>query len=211
MAEKVVVVGAGGFGRELAWLVSRLDGYEVVGFVDDNESIQGSTVNGYPILGTIDWLVEQQEPYAVGMGIGIPRIKAKVVERLRGHDQLTFPAFIAPTAQVGPEVAIGEGVVITDGCTVTCNIRLGDFVMLNLHVTVGHDCDLGDFVTVSPGGNLSGFTTVGRATDIGTNAVVIPGKTIGENSVIGAAACVTSDIPANATAVGIPAKVIKQG
>lgn len=207
---KVVVIGAGGFGRELAWLISRLPEYEVAGFVDDSEDKQGAVINGYPVLGDTAWLLSQPEPYAVGIGIGIPHVKRDVVARMKQNATLTFPSFVAPTALIGDDVTIGEGVVICEGTIVTSNIHLADFVMLNLQVTVGHDCRLGEYVTVSPGSNLSGFTQVGAGTDIGTNVTVIPGKTIGSNSVIGASACVTTDIPSNSVAVGIPAKVIKQ-
>lgn len=179
--------------------------------MDDNEAMHGAVVNGHPVLGTIDWLIAQNKPYSVAIGIGIPKVKEEIVRRLRPSSRLTFPSLVAPSALIGEDVTIGEGVVICDGTIVTSYVRLGAFTMLNLQVTVSQDCDLGEFVTVSPGANLSGYTSVGDGTDIGTNVTVIPSKKLGARCIIGASACVTSNIPDRATAVGIPAKVIKQG
>lgn len=216
---KTVIYGSGGFARELAWALDAANAgaYDpetgakipgVDGFLDDDESRHGTTVNGRPVFGGFDWLREHPGT-EVYIGIGIPTIKQQLVERLADTGAV-FPSFISPQAQVGDHVTLGRGVVITAGCIVTTNIEIGDFAMLNLNVTVGHDVTIGACSTLSPGVNVSGNCHIGAGCDIGTNATLIPGVTVGDGSIIGAMACTTKDIPAKVTAVGIPAKVIKE-
>jgi serine acetyltransferase len=82
-------------------------------------------------------------------------------------------------------------------------------VHLNRHCNVSHDNVLEDFVTVSPGANLSGNVTLKQGSFIGTGASIIEGKTVGAWAKIGAGSAVIEDIPDNATAVGVPATVVK--
>lgn len=106
-------------------------------------------------------------------------------------------------------MSIGEGTVICAGVT-TADYSIGRHVLVNVLGTVVHDNVLGDFVTVVPGAMLSGSVTIGEGCDIGTNATLLQGVSIGEWSIVGATAMVREDLPANCTAVGVPAKVIKE-
>lgn len=214
----VVILGSGGFGREVAWALSHPDARVIdkdgasrvpvlVGFLDDDLTTHGQTRNGFSVLGGSEWILSHKD-VGVLLGIGIPQVKQRVVPKLIEMGA-QFPTFIDPRATIGDEVRIGQGVVICAGAIATCNIQIDDFAMVNLAVTIGHDVKIGRFVTLSPAVNLSGYTEIGEGTDVGTDSTIIPGKKVGKNSVIGAMACVTKDVPDNATAVGIPAKVIK--
>ena len=214
----IVILGSGGFGRELAWAMQRDDAtvisdggavhsVNLLGFLDDDPSIQGSVKNGLPVLGGSDWISHHLD-VGIVIGIGIPRTKQRVVPRLLALGA-KLPSFIDPAATIGDYVSIGKGVVICAGAIATCNIEIGDFAMVNLSVTIGHDVTIGKYVTLSPAANLSGYVEVGEGSELGTNCTVIPGKKIGKSVVIGAMSCVTRDIPDYATAVGIPSKVIK--
>lgn len=214
----VVILGSGGFGREIAWALGHpsatviseegmVCGVNLLGFLDDDESSHGTEVNGFPVLGGSNWIANKSD-VGVLLGIGIPTVKQKVVPRLVELGA-KFPTFVDPRAIIGDQINIGRGVVICAGAIATCNIEIGDFAMINLSVTVGHDVTIGKFSTISPAANISGYVEVGEGTDLGTDCTVIPGKKIGKRAVIGAMACVTKDVPDFATAVGIPAKIIK--
>ena len=95
------------------------------------------------------------------------------------------------------------------GAVLTNDIRVGEGVLINLNCTIGHDVVIGDYCELSPGVHVSGNVTLEANVVLGTGAVVLPGVRIGANSVIGAGSVVNKDVPANAVAVGIPAKVIK--
>lgn len=213
MATPIYIIGAGGFGREVLWLIREINAqaprFEVLGFVDDNESLHGESLCGVPVVGGDEVLAEAKD-VAVAIGIGIPSVKRKIIERLKSRP-LQFPSLIAPDVKMSEYIEVGQGAVVTSGCIFTTQISVGDFAMINLGCTIGHDVKIGTGVTISPGANVSGYVTIGDFSDIGTNTTIIPGISIGEDAIIGAGAVVIRDIPARATAVGNPAKVIKQG
>jgi len=212
--QDVVIVGAGGFGREVCeWLddcIERQPTMRLVGFLDDDRAKHGSICHGVPILGGIEWLAEHARSVAPILGFGSPVAKRRVVARLRALGVTTFPSIIHPTAVMGRFVQIGEGAVICPGVIVTTDIRIGSFVTLNLDLTIGHDSVIGDYVTIAPGVHVSGCVEIGEGCDLGTGAALIPSAKVGSWSVVGAGAVVTGTLPGDCTAVGIPARVIKQ-
>lgn len=206
----LVIIGSGGHGRELADVVEACidDGrpWELLGFLDDDERRHGETVRGLPILGGSEWL-RQHRDVRVVLGIGSPEVKRRVVEKL--GSTVRYQPLVHPRAEVTRFVEIGPGVVITAGCVVTNEIKLGAHVHLNRNCTVGHDCVVGDYVHLAPGCVLSGNVHIEEGCDIGTSACVIQNLTVGAWTIVGAGAAVVRDLPAFATAVGVPARVIK--
>ena len=114
-----------------------------------------------------------------------------------------------PAAYVGRSVEIGAGTLLAPGAVLTTRLRIGRHCIINVNASVHHDCTVGDFVNINPGATVCGGARIGDGAYIGAGATVIQGRSIGANSVIGAGAVVTSDIPAEVTAVGVPARVIK--
>lgn len=212
MASSVVVVGAGGFGREVAELIRDLSrsgaGLEFAGFLSDDEATWGTVVNDAPVLGGLSWL-ESHPDAQVALGVGSPATKCRIVSRLRWLD-LRFPVLVHPTVIRSPYVDLGPGTIVTAGNILTANIVLGAYAMLNLACTVGHDTVLGDYVSVSPRVAVSGNVSIKAGCDVGTGSALIQGVTVGEWSIIGAGAVVAGNLPPNCTAVGVPAKAIKQ-
>lgn len=206
----IVIIGAGGFGREVAWLIEDINKvnneWNIVGFVDDNKSIQGTEINGYKVVGDIDWLKEQ-ELYVVN-AIGDPVIKKKVMDKLDGSKN-KYPVLIHPSVICSDRVSFGEGSIICAGNIITVNVEIGKHVIINLDCTIGHDANIGDYSTVLPSVNVSGFVKAEECVSVGTGSAVIQGVNIGRNTVVGAGAVVVKDLPANCTAVGSPAKPIK--
>lgn len=208
---KYIVFGTGGFAREVAWIVESAPGMaqDLLGFLDDNEECHGASVNGFPVLGGSEWLASYKGEIGVFLGLGSPTVRHKVARRLVGFTHVSFPTLIHPSVQFGRDVTFGGGCILCAGTILTCNIRLDDFVILNLDCTVGHDSRLGAFTTVAPGVHISGNVNVGSGSDLGTGSAIIQGVNIGDNVVIGAGAVLNRDIPDGATAVGVPGKVIK--
>jgi sugar O-acyltransferase (sialic acid O-acetyltransferase NeuD family) len=208
----LVIFGAGGFAREVLELVRDINAerprFELLGFLDDREELWKIEQNGVRILGGIRWLETQAHPPNLVLGLGNPSVKRRIVERVRAR-VADFPTLIHPTVVKSTSVEQGAGVIMTAGNILTANIRVADFTTLNLACTIGHDVITGAYCTIAPGVNISGNVTIGEGCDIGTGAAIIQGLSIGEWSVIGAGAVVTTDLPANCTAVGIPARPIK--
>ena len=209
----IAIFGTGGFAREVLCLLEDLNRvqprWQVRGFLDDREETWGTQVCGLPVLGGRDWLAGAGREADLAFGVGSPGVKRALFQEL-ALPAGRYPSLVHPSAVLSSRVQLGAGVVITAGCILTTEIQVHDFAMLNLHVTVGHDCTVGPYVTVSPGVNVSGNVHLGEGCDVGTGSKIIQGVSIGEWSVVGAGAVVARDLPANCTAVGVPAKVIKE-
>ena len=207
---KLVIVGVGGFGREIAWLVERINAmeptWELLGFIDDNSEKHGTIVNGYPVLGGCDWVLEHKDEVFAVCAVGTAKTRRRIVERLHG---VRFATLVDPKVQMSQRVEMGAGCIICAGSILTVNIKLGSHVIINLDCTIGHDAVLSDYVTLYPSVNVSGNTFLEESVEMGTGSQIIQGLRIGEGTIIGAGAVVVRDLPGRCTAVGIPAKPIK--
>lgn len=205
----IVIIGAGGFGREVAWLIEDINSqnkeWNLIGFIDDSLP-SGTLVNDYPVIGEVDWLLNQSL-YAI-CAIGDPRTKKKIIERLQ-QTKVKYPVLIHPSVIKSSLIEIGDGSIICAGNILTVNISIGKHVIINLDCTIGHDAKIDDFATILPSVNVSGHVNISTCVSIGTGSQIIQGLRIGENSIIGAGSVVVKDIPENVVAVGIPAKPIK--
>lgn len=207
------IIGAGGFGREVAWLVERINQdnkeWNLKGFLDDNKQLHGRTEGGYPVIGGIDYLETLSKTIWVICAVGAASVRRKIIEKIEKIETIKFATLIDPSVLLSGRVKIGMGSIICAGTIATVDIEIGNHVIINLDCTIGHDAKLEDYVTVYPSVNISGFSKVEEEVELGTGTQIIQGKRIGRETVIGAGAVVVKDIPAKCTAVGSPAKVIK--
>ena len=209
----LIIIGASGFGREVAWLVERINSkkktWNLLGYIDDSEEMQNKTINSYPVIGTIDDVYKFPDTFFV-VAIGSASTRERVVDRISAQvPNIKFGILIDPSVEMSDSVIIGEGSIVCAHTIITVNITIGRHVIINLDCTIGHDAVLNDFVTVYPSVNISGNTDIGYASELGTGMQIIQGKKIGERSIVGAGAVVIRDIPEKCTAVGSPAKPIK--
>jgi sugar O-acyltransferase (sialic acid O-acetyltransferase NeuD family) len=212
-SRRVVVIGCGGHGREMAALLQRMQtsgqAVEAMGFVDDNSELQGQFILGLPVLGGMDWVQESGPEYAYLCAIGNPVIRHQLVQRLIAWG-VRWATLIDPVVEVPKDTIIGEGAMVCAGTLMTTNIRIGRHTIVNLDCNLSHDTHLEDFATLGCGVNLSGNVTIKEGAELGVGVNVIPGITIGEWAIVGAGATVIRDISARVTAVGVPARVIKR-
>lgn len=205
------IIGAGGFGREVAWLVERINEVEptwdLKGFIDDNESLWETTEGGYPVFGGCEYLKSLGEVYAV-CAVGSAKIRKIIIDKLK-NSNVKFATLIDPSVIISKRVEIGEGTIICAGTIITVDIKIGNHVIINLDCTFGHDDVIADYVTVYPSVNVSGNVTVGECSELGTGMQIIQGKNIAPNTIIGAGAVVVKDLIESGTYVGSPAKKIK--
>ncbi|SRR5690554_1027317 len=208
----ITIFGAGGFGREVKTIIDAINKseptYNFVGFYDDGIQ-KGTIVNGYPVLGGIQELNEVTSELSLIISIGDPRIKKNILNKIE-NSFIKFPTIIHPNASVSSDdVQIGKGTIICEGTIITCNIKIGDFVIFNLMCTVGHDTIIDDYCAFMPSVNISGEVHLHQGVYVGTGAKIINLLEIGQETIVGAGAVVSKSLPAKCTAVGIPAKPIK--
>lgn len=201
-AQDIVIVGAGGHAKAVAAVADAL-GYHVLGFADLRA---GADFFGRPVKLLGYWPADV--PLAVAIGNAAHR--CRLVGELASQGR-TLPVLVHPRAVVDPSAALGRATVVMPGAVVGADARIGAGAIVNTGATVDHDCRLGDFVHVAPGAHLAGEVAVGEGSWIGIGAAIVQQTTIGAWTMVGAGAVVLGDLPNEVTAVGVPAKVIRQG
>lgn len=206
------IIGAGGFGREVAWLVRRINAvtptWNIKGFIDDNSVLWNTVEDGYKVLGGCDYLKSLGKSTWVVCAVGSARTRKKIVEKLNGS--MNFATVIDPSVDISESVDIGIGTIICAGTIITVDVKIGNHVIINLDCTIGHDDVIDDFATLYPSVNVSGACHLGECVEMGTGSQIIQGLDVGAGTIVGASACVVKDLESEVTAVGCPAKVIKR-
>ena len=205
------IIGAGGFGREVAWIVERINTikptWNLKGFIDDNETLWGNTEGEYHVFGGCEYLSALEDVYAV-CAVGSSNVRKKIIEKLK-DTSVKFATLVDPSVLYSNSVKIGEGAIVCAGTIITVDVNIGDHVIVNLDCTIGHDAVIDDFVTIYPSVNVSGNVLIGECSELGTGTQIIQGKKVISNTIIGAGAIVVKDCLESGTYVGSPAKKIK--
>jgi len=210
--EDIIIIGAGGFGREVKCLIEEINNYSdhkkfnILGFLDDAIE-EGTPIQNLKVLGNIEYLKTLSEKPSLVFGLSTPIIKRKIFKELRDYN---FPIIIHPKVSLkGYNIKLGKGCIICQGTIFTCDIIISDFVTINLYCTVGHDVFIGKYSSLMPSVNTSGEVIIGEGVFIGTGAAIVNQMNIGAGTIIGAGAVVSNSLPNNCTAVGVPARPIK--
>lgn len=209
----VAIIGAGGIARQVVDIMEACNEiklkYNILGYIVEKEYFQPNIiVNTYSVLGDLDWFDNNSEVQTI-CAIGDIELKNKLISKVSKYN-LKYINAIHPTALITKyNKKFGVGNIFDIGVIISNSDLIGNHNLFNLQCSIGHDCILGDSITIGPGARISGNVTIGSNTYIGTGATVIEKKQIGADATIGAAACVVNDLPAGSTAVGVPAKIIK--
>jgi sugar O-acyltransferase (sialic acid O-acetyltransferase NeuD family) len=204
--EGLVIVGSGGFGREVLQLVADINAhqptFDLLGFLDDNPAdVRAIERLGARMLGSSSALADLQA--AIVIAIAAPTPRRRIDEHARAIG-LRAARLVHPWASVGTSVVIEEGVVIGAGSRLTTSVVVGRHAHVNVNCTIGHDAVLESFVTVFPGVHVSGGCRVEEGAILGTGCVLLPGVCVGRDAEVGAGAVVVRDV-APGTIVVAPA------
>lgn len=202
------IIGSGGHAAVVIDAARASGHFDIMGCLDDDPARCDTHVLGVPVLGStsLEDLARLGVTNAI-IAIGSNVIRRRIADLVAAR--LEWKTMVHPRAYIGENCQVGAGTVVMAGAIVQPNTSMGEHVIINTAASVDHDGHIGAHAHIGPGCHLAGNVSVGQGTQLGIGVVAIPGVTIGEWSIIGAGAVVTRDIPANVTAVGTPARVIK--
>lgn len=208
--QMLYIIGAGGFGREvLSWLRACPEwerDWRFAGFIDDDsDALAGKSTSGTVIATVADFKPGDED--IVICAIGDPTTRLNIAQKLL-RQGVQFFTLIHPSAIVGDNCVVGTGCILCPGAVLTANVRVGDFVIVNAHSTIGHDAEIGDGVTLSGHVDITGHAHIADGVFLGTHAAVLPGAKIGAYAKVGAGSVVLRSVKPGATVMGVPAKQI---
>jgi len=203
---KLIIVGAGGHGREIASIVAAMPhAPELLGFLDDG--LDPGAYSFGSVLGPSSQIPDAATHFVVG--IGSPHVRETVALSLHASGLEAFTA-VHPMASVGERVMLGDGCVLGAGTHLVCDVTIGNHTQLHANCVVSHDGVLGDYVVVTPRVALAGNVTIGDRAWLGVGCTLNMGVTVGADALVGAGAVVIRDVAPNDVVIGNPAKVLRQ-
>lgn len=208
---RILIVGAGGFGREVlqwsrdAWpdQASRIEGF----LSDDPNRLDGFSTDVGVVGTTSDYRPAEGE-YLL-LGVGVPYSRRRLAERLQACEG-RFLTLVHPQAIVASTAEIGDGSVICPFAVVSDSAWIGRCVLVNYHASLGHDASAGDFAVLSPYATLGGAARVDEEVFLGLHASVGPGRNVGARSKVSANSCVLSDSAPDSIIFGVPGRVARR-
>lgn len=207
--KKIILIGAGGFAREVLSIINN-DTFEVIGFIDSKKHSSKTPPN--KIIGddTIlnDFFLEKKCKYAF-VCIGEISKRFKIFELINKIGYET-PKIIHNNTFISKDVEIGEGTVIYPGAVIMSGTKIGKGVLINSNVSIGHDSNIKDFCNINPGVNIAGNVSIGYKTMIGIGTSIKENVSIGNNVVVGGASMVIKNISSKTLNYGVPSKPINR-
>lgn len=204
--EKLLIMGAGGHGKVIADLSMKLQLWNIIAFLDDNQNIENQM--GINVIGKLNDVTKFIEDYDIFIAIGNNKAREKIqngIEMMGAN----LPTLIHPDAVVGDRVQIGAGTVLMAGVVVNCCTQIGKGCIVNTGATIDHDTKVDDYVHISPGVHMAGTVKVGGGTWVGIGSVVSNNVNITRDCIIGAGAVVVNDIIEIGTYIGVPARRVQ--
>jgi len=210
--QDLVIIGAGGVGREVAWIIEQINNvmptFNILGYVDDNYNLHEDKINGYKILGGIDYLFNMKSNVSVICAIANYEVKKSIINKLK-LKKFNHPSIIHPDVYINNTNTVGIGCVIYPGVIITTNIQIGDYVIISSKCGIGHETVIGNYSSILWNVNISGHVKIEEGCLIGSGSTIIQGKSIGRESIVGAGAVVIREVPPNCITVGVPARIVK--
>lgn len=205
--KKIVIAGAGGFGRELLQWIKDINEitptWEILGFIDDNLNALDGVETDAKVVGTIkDYVGKEDEE--VALAFGSPELKRKIVSILKAKGA-KFATIIHPTALLSPFAHYGEGFIMFPYSKLSCNSTVGDFVTL-LSTPIGHDNVIGDYTVISGGCNIVRNVKIGQDVFLAAGVCIAQDVIIGDGAYLGLGSVILKDVKPGAKMFGNPAR-----
>ena len=210
----IIIVGASGFGKEVLQLLNRINKentcWSILGFIDDNPKLSGITINNQSVIGGVERL-KNFSCCSVVIAVTDPSLKLSLISKINSYgNDFNFPNIIHPNVEMSLALnQIGHGNIITEGCILTSNIKIGNFNVFNTRTGIGHDVAINDYNIMNPNVQISGNVIIGSSNFFGVNSVILQGLKIGKNNHIGACSLVVRNMRNDMKVFGVPARKFK--
>lgn len=210
--KRLLIIGAGGFGREVAGWARQCAAFrkewEIAGFLDDNpQAVANYADIGLPVLGTI-WEYMPQRSDLFICAIGTPKLRARVRAHFEEREG-RFTRLIHESAIIGRNVYLEPGVICCPRVVLTCDVHIGKNTAINVASAIGHDAQVGTDCQISSFCDITGYVKVGDRVMMGSGARIIPGRRVESDATVGAGAVVIKNVSPATTVFGNPAKVFQ--
>lgn len=206
MKDNLIIVGASGHGKVIVDIAKKMNKWQSILFLDDNEFI--TQLMGFKVIGKTNDAFLHKDEADFFVAIGNNTIREKMQEKLENYS-LSVVSLIHPDAIIGADVEIGKGTAIMAGVIINSSSKIGKGCIINTASTLDHDNVIEDYVHVSPGAHLAGTVNVGKGSWIGVASVVSNNVNICDKCQLGAGTVVIKDINESGTYVGVPSRRIR--
>lgn len=203
MKNRLLIIGASGHGKVVADIALKMNKWQRIAFLDDNEKVKSSM--GIEVIGTSEDIFKYMEDCDLFVGIGNNAIREKIQGKLEAEGA-SLPTLIHPSAVIGEHVELASGTAVMAGVVINCCTKIGKGCIINTGSTVDHDNTIEDYVHISPGVHLAGTVKIGRGTWLGIGSVISNNVSIINGCKIGAGSVVVKDIIELGTYVGVPSR-----
>ncbi|MDR4168527.1 acetyltransferase [Bacillus nitratireducens] len=203
MKEKLLIIGASGHGKVIADIALKMNKWQSISFLDDNETLKSSM--GIEIIDKSASISKYIDDYDFFVGIGNNVIREKIQRQLE-TEGASIPVLIHPSAIIGEQVYLEAGTVVMAGAVINCCTKIGKGCIINTTSTVDHDNIIEDYVHISPGAYLAGTVNIGRGTWLGIGSIISNNINVTGGCRIGAGTVVVKDITELGTYVGVPSR-----
>jgi sugar O-acyltransferase (sialic acid O-acetyltransferase NeuD family) len=211
---ELVVVGAGGFGRETVEAIRAMNAagacWRLLGYLDDASALSGARVDGLSVLGGIAELANLPNASVV-VCTGRPEnylSRPRIIREL-GLPAERYATILHPTAAVSTSSRIGPGSVLLACAVLTAAVRIGSHVAVMPHSTLTHDDVVDDFATLASGVHLGGGVHIGQCAYVGAGVLVRENRAVGSGALVGMGSVVTRDVPGGEVWTGVPARYLR--
>lgn len=207
MKEKLIIIGASGHGKVVADIAIKMNKWQIIAFLDDDDSIDTSM--GLKVIGKTADATAYKDQADFFVAIGKNETREMIQEKLE-NEGLSVATLIHPGVILGTDVVIGIGTTVMAGVVINSSSKIGKGCIINTSCSLDHDNVIENYVHISPGCNLAGTVKVGRGSWIGIGSVVSNNVNISSGCNIGAGTVVIRDITVPGTYVGVPARTVNR-
>ncbi len=212
----VVIIGASNDGALVADVIEAINKIEncfnILGFLDDNSRLQGTSVHGYRVLGNLNHKnqLPKNTKYVLALASAKKTYRVKKIVALLKLENDDFVTLVHPFAQVSRRAEIGIGVTILAGAHINSGVKIGNYSFIEGNAWLGVNTIVKDYAVITHDASVSGNTEIGNGAYVGANSSILGGVKVGDWSVIGAGAVVLKDIPSASVWVGNPARRVSE-